>query len=98
MVTIKAKGIYERRGLEVVCAEQDGKMIFLFNNHKETTTEKKIRAEMKKRHVMAGTFSPEEDSMLNVLNVLQHHFFDEPPEIETTGEFPEMPGELGVVY
>ena len=97
MTAIKATGIRDGSPMTVICVESDG-ILFMFNNIQDRFYGRMIREEMKKRHLIAGTFTPEENSMLNVLNVLQYYFFDEPPEIETTGEFEEMPSEDGVVY
>lgn len=98
MTTITARGMFDQRETEVICAERDGDMTFLFDKHKDMIKEDYIRSEMAKRHLIAGTYTPEMNSMLNVLNVIQFHFFDDPPDINTTGDFEEMPSDDGVVY
>ena len=97
MATIIAKGIKDGLQLEVICADIDG-IRFLFNNLKDELREREIRRMMAERPLIAGTFSPDENSMLNVLNILQYLYFDKPPDIETAGEFETMPYEKGVVY
>lgn len=97
MTTIKAVGIKDGERVIVYCCEMDN-IAFLFNNLKNSYMEQDMRNLMKRRYAIAGTFYPETESMLNVLNILQYHYFDEPPEIVTEGEFEEMPHENNVVY
>ena len=95
---IKATGTFENNTLTVVCV-QDGKdLIFLFDNHFDSVKEKRIKEEMKKRHPIAGSFSPEEHSMLNIKNVLEFYFFDELISLEVEGDIGELPYEEDVVY
>lgn len=98
MAAITARGIYEGRRLEVICIERDGKLIFLFDKHKDEHKQRALLQEMKKRYPFAGTYIPAENSILNALNVLSYYFFDELTDVETTGTFEEMPHEDGVVY
>lgn len=95
---IIAKGIYEGMKLEVVCVERENRLSFLFNKHQDPVKLNLLREEMKKRHPIAGTYIPDKEDMLNVLNVFKYYFFDDPPEIEATGITEEMPWEDGVVY
>ena len=97
MTTIKAEGIRNGQHITVFCCKIN-KIKFLFNTIIDPDKEQDIRNLMERRFPIAGTYYPETESMLNVLNVLQYHYFDEPPEIVTEGEFEEMPYEKGVVY
>lgn len=94
---IYAKGKRAGKSMEVVCIEKDGIHLF-FNDHLNVQEEQDFMDIMKERHVIDGTFCPEEDSMLNALNMLRYYYFDEPPDIRTEGEFEELPNEDGIVY
>ena len=83
MATIKAQGIYDQKPLQVMCIQDNDEIKFLFDMHRDDVRERIVRRKLAKRYPFAGTFSPEVNSMLNVLNVLQYYFFDEPPDIET---------------
>lgn len=95
---IKATGTFENRPLTVSCVENEKDLIFLFDNHFDSVKEKRIKEEMKKRHIIAGSFSPEEHSMLNVKNVLEFYFFDKLVSLEVEGDIGELPFEEGVIY
>lgn len=95
---IKATGTFENRPLTVSCVENEKDLIFLFDNHFDSVKEKRIKEEMKKRHIIAGSFSPEEHSMLNVKNVLEFYFFDKLVSLEVEGDIEELPFEEGVIY
>ena len=57
-----------------------------------------LKAELHERHVVAGTYVPPEDNThVNILNVLQYYYFDDNPQIKADG-IDEMPHEEGVVY
>ena len=95
---IRATGTFENKPLTVSCVEDGKDLVFLFNNHFDSVKEKRIKDEMKKRHIIAGSFSPEEHSMLNIKNVLEFYFFDELVSLEVEGDIGELPYEEGVVY
>lgn len=95
---IRATGTFENKPLTVSCVEDGKDLVFLFNNYFDSVKEKQIKDEMKKRHIIAGSFSPEEHSMLNIKNVLEFYFFDEFVSLEVEGDIGELPYEEGVVY
>ena len=99
MSMIKAEGKYQGNDLCVFCLKEDEELFFLFNKSVDKGHEAIFRSILKDRHPVAGTFFPEEESMLNVLNVVQYYFFDEKPSlIEVTGDIGEIPHEDGVIY
>lgn len=95
---IRATGTFEQKTVIVSCVEDEKDLIFLFNNHFDSVKEKQIKDEMKKRHIIAGSFSPEEHSMLNIKNVLEFYFFDEFVSLEVEGDIGELPYEEDVIY
>lgn len=98
MTRIKAKGKKNGVQMTVVFIRVSGEDTYIFNHRLNMGLEDDIKAELKLRHPFGGTYYPEEQSELNVLNVLENYFFDERPEIETDGEFETIPGEDGVIY
>ena len=98
MTIIKAKGIRNGKPLAVTFLRVSGEDTYIFNHHLDESIESEIKTELKLRHPFGGTYYPEEQSELNILNVLENYFFDERPEIETDGEFETIPGEDGVIY
>lgn len=99
MTTIKAIGQYHEQTVEVMCIDMGDGLQFLFNMGKDPALEAVFRRILKERHPVAGTFSPEEESMLNVLNVIQYHFFDDAPSsVQVDGDIEEMPYEDGMIY
>ena len=95
---IRATGTFENKPLTVSCVEDEKDLIFLFNNHFDSVKEKRIKEEMKKRHIIAGSFSPEEHSILNVKNVLEFYFFEKLISLDVHGDIGELPFEKGVIY
>lgn len=90
MVKIKAKGTFGGSELEIVVV--DG--VTFINGRKDDLMDVMIHDQ----HPIGGTYFAEPDSMTNILNTLAFHFFDDPPKIETEGEFEEIPYEEGVIY
>lgn len=99
MTTITAVGMFQGKEIEVVCVETDEKdHIFFIDKGEDKTIEKIIRSEMRKTYPVAGTFVPDEHSMLNIKNVLEFYFFDNLISIKVVGDIDELPFEEGVVY
>lgn len=99
MATIKAVGMHTGDTVEVICIDVDDELHFFFNRGRDPALESIIRKILKERHSIAGTFFPEEESMLNVLNVIQYHFFDDAPfSVEVEGDIGELPHEDGMIY
>ena len=99
MSMIKAEGKFHGNDLSVICMKEDEELFFLFNKSVDKGHESVFRNIMKERHPIAGTFFPEEESMLNVLNVIQFHFFDEKPySVEVKDDIGEIPFEKDVIY
>lgn len=99
MATIKAVGRFTGDMMEVTCVDVDNELYFFFNRGKDPVMESIIRKILKERHLIAGTFVPDEESMLNALNVIQYHFFDDAPfSVEVEGDIGEIPYEDGMIY
>ena len=99
MSMIKAEGKFQGNDLSVICLKEDEELFFLFNESMDKGHESIFRGILKERHPIAGTFFPEEESMLNVLNVLQYYFFDsKPSSVEVEGDIGEIPYEPNVIY
>lgn len=99
MSTIKAEGKFHGNKLSVICLKEDEELFFLFNSGIDEGLESVFRNILKDRHSIAGTFFPEEESMLNVLNVIRYHFFDDKPSsVEVEGDIGEIPHEPNTVY
>jgi hypothetical protein len=99
MSTIKAEGKFQGNDLSVICVKEDEELFFLFNRSVDKGHESVFKNILKERHSIAGTFFPEEESMLNVLNVIQYHFFDEKPSsVEVEGDIGEIPFEPDMIY
>lgn len=75
-----------------------GEGIFFFNGKVNYFYQEKINYELSKRHPIGGTYYPEKESILNVLNVIENWFFDRPVNAEVIDEdIQEIPSE-GKVY
>lgn len=99
MSMIKAEGKFHGNDLSIICMKEDEELFFLFNRSVDKGLESVFRKIMKERHPIAGTFCPEEESMLNVLNVIRYHFFDETPSsVEVEGDIGEIPYEPNMIY
>ena len=91
---IKAEGTKNGRQLRVEYV--DG--TYLFNGKVDFLYETEIEYELSKRHTVGGTYYPNRNDVLNVLNVIENWFFDRNVEAEVIGEeIPEIPNE-GKVY
>ena len=72
---------------------------FFFNDSMDMTYEAEIRELMKETFPVGGTYHPSEDSILNIANVLQNHFFDSPTmDVTIKGDFEPLPFEENVIY
>ena len=99
MISITAVGILFGKQTEIICMETDDEeQIFLIDRDKDKAVEKIIKDEMKKVHPIAGTFVPDEHSMLNIKNVLEFHLFEKLISLDVHGDIGELPFEKGVVY
>lgn len=98
MAKIRAVGEHVGTVVETTCVDVDGELHFFFNKGKDPALEEVFRMILKERHPIAGTFTPDEESMLNVLNVVQYHFYDDVPSVEVEGDIGEMPYEDGMIY
>lgn len=90
MVKIKAKGFFG--GVKLMIEVVDG--VTYIDGHKDNLFDTLIHSQ----YPIGGTYIAEPDSMENILNTLAYYFFDESPEIETSGEFEEIPYQEGVIY
>ena len=71
----------------------------LFNGKRDELLNDELLSMLEEPKSVGGSYYPTEDSLLNVYNILQYHFFDEPAdEITVEGEIEEIPYEEGKVY
>jgi hypothetical protein len=98
MAIIKAVGKISGVKITVHCKDIGGEIHVLFNGQENIAHESRFRKELSMNHVVAGSYVPDIDSMLNALEVLKHWFFDSAPEIIIEGDIGEIPYEDGVVY
>ena len=71
----------------------------LFNGQKDELLEDDLSELLEHPKSIGGTYYPPADSLLNAMNILQYHFFDEPTEdITVEGEIEQIPFEDGHVY
>lgn len=56
-----------------------------------------LKQELRQQHPVDGTYIPEVDDPINILNVLRYYYFEDKPLIESNG-VPDMPYEEGVIY
>ena len=99
MTEIHAVGVLYETKVEVLCIQEELELMFFCNGFEDPTLENRIRTMMKERHLISGTFIPDEESMLNVLNVLRFYFFDGNPSlVESKGNIGELPFEDGKIY
>lgn len=98
MFQIIASGTRQGTHITVVCGEHENEVYFFFNNHIDVNLEKIIKAELKKKHLVAGSYVPREHEPINLKNVLEFYFFDNLTSIEVIGDIGELPFEEGIVY
>ena len=91
---IKATG-YKDAQLMVV-EYQEGEV--LFNSVKNEELEEELNMKLNRGYPIGGTYFPNKDSPLNVVNVLRVFFFDKPADIETDEDIPTIPYEKGKIY
>lgn len=78
--------------------EYDMKKV-LFNGQEDELLEEEFFELLENPKSIGGTYYPPADTLLNAMNILQYHFFDEPTEeIEAEGEIEEIPHEEGKIY
>lgn len=98
MIKIECVGKHFGVNLSICCVKDEEELFFFFNNREDEFLETEFRNILKLRHSIAGTFFPEENSMMNVLNVIQYYFFDSTPEITIEGDIGELPFEENKIY
>ena len=71
---------------------------YLFNGKVDFLYETEIEYELSRRHTIGGTYYPERNETLNILNVIENWFFDRNVEAEVIDEeITEIPDD-GEVY
>ena len=71
----------------------------LFNSQEDKLLEDELLELLETPKSIGGTYYPPADSLLNAMNILQYHFFDEPTdEITVEGDIDEIPFEEGKIY
>lgn len=71
----------------------------LFNGQEDILLEDELSELLEDPKSIGGTYYPPVDTLLNAMNILQYHFFDEPAEeITVEGEIEEIPYEEDTVY
>lgn len=99
MTKIIAEGIYIGVPLQVTCYKKGKEIVVDFNGDKNEEIETEFKRMLKRCYAIGGTYFPPVDSMLNVVNVLKHRFFDSRPTmIKVDGELEPIPYEDGVIY
>ena len=99
MKSIIAVGNLFGKETEIICVETDDEEhIFLIDRGEDKTVEKIIKDKMKKVYPIAGTFVPDEHSMLNIKNVLEFHIFEKLISLDVHGDIGELPFEEGKIY
>lgn len=91
---IRATGQFNKE--EMTVEYNNGK--FWFNGQEDEWLEDYIRDLMKERFHIAGGVTPEENSLANLVNVLQVYFFDMPVLAECNEYIEPMPYQEGLVY
>lgn len=78
--------------------EFDTKKI-LFDGQEDPLLEDELCELLENPKPIGGTYYPPVDSLLNAMNILQYHFFDESTEdITVEGDIEEIPYEKGKIY
>lgn len=91
---IKAEGVKNKKKMTVIYNGD-----FLFNGKKNEVLQRVVEFELKQFHAIGGTYYAEKETdTLNILSVLQNHFFDYPTVDIITDEDVSIPFEKGVVY
>jgi hypothetical protein len=99
MTVITAVGTIFGAETKVVCIDLPvNDPAFLFDGVEDEALENRIRNLMKRRYLIGGTYCPEQDSMINVKNVLEYHFFEKLKSLEVEGDIGEIPSEDGRIY
>lgn len=71
----------------------------LFNGQTDELLEDDLTELLENPKAVGGTYYPPVDTLLNVYNILQYHFFDETAEeITVEGELEEIPCEEDKIY
>ena len=92
MAAIKARGSVLGIWLNVIVSDDCGTIEVTFNGKHSNNLEEHFWFYMSKRYSMLGTYRPPVDSMLNALNVLQYHFFDQARvDVEIEGDIGTAP-------
>ena len=95
MEKIIAKG--KKHGFDLTVEYESNSV--LFNGKKDDLLENELSLMLEEPKSFGGSYYPTEDSLLNVYNILQYYFFDEPADkITVDGELEEIPYEEGKVY
>lgn len=91
---IKATG--KKDGEKMTVEYDNGK--FLFNGIDDVYYTDELEYELSLTHAVGGTYFPQKDEPLNILNVLENYFFDEHADVETDEQIEEMESEYGRIY
>lgn len=94
MGKIIAKG--KKHGFKMTVEFEPNKV--LFNDQEDKILEDELSELLEDPKSIGGTYYPPVDSLLNAMNILQYHFFDEAAEVTVEGEIEEIPYEKGKVY
>lgn len=95
MGKIIAKG--KKHGFKVTVEFELNKV--LFNGQNDRLLENELSEMLEDPKPVGGTYYPPVESLLNVMNILQYHFFDDTAEkITVEGEIEEIPYEEDKIY
>ena len=98
MEKIVAAGTYCGKKITVEAVMENDDIVIFADGEKSPEIQQKITELIKVQPAMAGTFYPDENSMLAVYNVLKHTFFDAPEKINIQGEIVSFPYRDGKTY
>jgi hypothetical protein len=87
----------KKNGKTVKLVYEDGE--FTFNGEHNILYEMEIESHKQAGHPVGGTYYPQKDSPLNLINVIESYFFDRNAVVQVQGaDIEEIPYEEGVVY
>lgn len=92
-----AKAVGKKDGRKLTVEYVDGK--FLFDGLENILYESEMKFELGRQHPFGGTYFPEKDSDLNIINVIGNYFFDFNTQVDfEDAEIEEMESEAGRIY
>lgn len=92
-----AKAVGKKDGKNLKVEYNDGK--FLFDGLENILYESEMKFELGRRHPFGGTYFPDKDSDLNIINVIENYFFDFNTHVDfEDADIDEIESEAGRIY